>query len=668
MTPIQAQIIKLKDQLNQYNYSYYVLDAPDLSDAQYDRLFAQLQTLENEHPEFIQNDSPTQRVGAKPDSKLKEIKHRFAMLSLSNGFSDDDILAFDRRNRERLELTQGDITYVAEPKLDGLAVSLVYEEGKFSYAVTRGDGQTGEDVSANIKTILSVPLTLRTDSPPRYFEARAEVIISHAGFTRLNEQAQIEGKVYANPRNAAAGSLRQLDPAITAKRPLELFFYSLQLDGEADRGSHYENLQWLKELGFRINPHIKRLNGIDACLEYYQHIQRTRQELGYDIDGVVYKVDDMAQQQKLGWVSRAPRWALAHKFPAQEETTRILSIDIQVGRTGALTPVARLEPVHVGGVVVSNATLHNAQEIARLDVRVGDTVMVRRAGDVIPEIVSVVLSQRIANSESFEFPQQCPVCHSSLIDEGIIIKCSGSLLCDAQRLESFKHFVSRKAMDIAGLGEKVIRQLLDEKLIETIADIYTLTSDQLSELERFAKKSADNLVESIHASKEVSLNRFIYALGIPLVGETTALTLANHFGRLDKLFTIDVEALQLIRDIGPLVAKSIQQFFSSDHNLQLIEDLLSHGIIIIEPVINEDNALLSGKTIVVTGTLQKYSRDEIKQKLLSFGAKVSSSVSAKTDFVVVGDNPGSKADKAHSLGLVIYDETEFDEYIDSIKK
>ncbi len=665
---VSIKIQSLREQIEEHNYYYHVLDKPVITDADYDRLFRELQSLEHEYPQFIVPQSPTQRVGSKPLEGFSQIKHDIPMLSLSNAFSTDDVFAFVKRIKDRLNI-ENEVEFIAEPKLDGLAVSIIYENGNLIQAATRGDGTTGEDITANVKTIKTVPLKLRGDFAGTRIEVRGEVIMTHQGFAELNRQQdeQETGKRYVNPRNAAAGSLRQLDPAITAVRPLEMYFYSLdQYHGvDSQLETQLDKLKLMKNAGLRVNPHTEVVADAEGCVAVHQQLAELRESLAYDIDGIVYKVNKLDYQQSLGFVARAPRWALAHKFPAQEETTIVNSIEVQVGRTGAITPVARLEPVFVGGVTVSNATLHNKSEIERLDVRVGDTVIIRRAGDVIPEVVEVIKNKRPKSAKPFVFPTSCPVCDSEVVYDSseIIARCSGGLFCSAQLKEGMKHFVSRKAMDIDGLGSKLIEQLVDTKTIHTVADIYKLDKPTIAGLERMADKSAQNLMDAIEKSKTSTLARFLYALGINHVGETTAQALANHFTELNSLMHADQEELESIEDIGPIVAQSIVNFFNEQHNLDVINELLESGIDwpVTEKIqVSEDNTF-NGKTVVLTGTLSM-PREQAKATIVNLGGKVTSSVSKNTDFVIVGDNPGSKAAKAEKLGVEIIDETVFREY------
>ncbi len=662
-TSINKQIESLREQLRYHSYRYYVLDDPDIPDAEYDRLHKQLIALEDENPELITSDSPTQRVGSTPLTSFDQIQHQMPMLSLDNVFSDDDVLAFNQRIQSRLN-SEDAIEYVAEPKLDGLAISIRYEKGELIYAATRGDGSTGENVTQNIRTMQSVPLRLLGGNYPQVLEVRGEVFMPKAGFEKLNQQArENEEKEFANPRNAAAGSLRQLDPTVTAKRPLNLYCYAVGVvEGGVMADTHYEILQQLKDFGLPVCNEIKRVLGVDACVAYYEGILNKRDELPYDIDGIVYKVNAIELQRRLGFVARAPRWAIAHKFPAQEEISKIIAVDFQVGRTGAITPVARLEPVFVGGVTVSNATLHNMSEIRRKDVRVGDQVIVRRAGDVIPEVARVVPGSRKKLLAEIQMPTKCPVCESDVeqIEGEAIARCTGGLFCSAQRAEAIKHFASRKAMDIDGLGDKLVEQLVDENLIGSAADLYQLTIKDLSALERMGEKSAINLVNALAVSKQPKLSRFIYALGIREVGETTARNLANEFKTLAGIQGASYEQLIEVQDIGPVVAQHIVHFFQQAHNLDVINQLLDAGIEIQNVKQSESEVLektaFSGKTIVITGTLPNLSRDEAKDKLLAAGAKVSGSVSAKTDYLLAGDKAGSKLTRAEKLGVQVIDE------------
>lgn len=661
---IPQQLDNLRQALRRYEYEYHVLDNPTIPDAEYDKLFHQLKALEAAHPELITADSPTQRVGAKPLSAFAQIRHEIPMLSLDNAFTDEEFFAFVKRIEDRLGLLPQPLTFCCEPKLDGLAVSILYVNGILSQAATRGDGTTGEDITANIRTIRNIPLQLLTDNPPARLEVRGEVFMPHAGFERLNEHALEHGeKTFANPRNAAAGSLRQLDPNITSKRPLSFNAYSIGVaEGAELPQGQYERLQWLKTIGIPVNAEIRLCEGVDAVLDFYQDIQSKRSELGYDIDGTVLKINDIELQQRLGFISKAPRWAIAYKFPAQEQLTRLNDVEFQVGRTGAVTPVAKLEPVFVAGVTVSNATLHNGDEIARLDLAIGDTVVVRRAGDVIPQIIGVLHERRPADAKPIIFPTHCPVCDSLIvrIDGEAVARCTGGLICAAQRKEALKHFVSRKAMDIDGVGAKLIEQLVDRELIHTPADLFKLDLTTLCRLERMAEKSAQNALASLQKAKQTTLARFIFALGIREVGEATALNLANHFKTLEALQAADLDALQEVPDVGEVVANRIFVFWREAHNVAVVEDLLKQGVHwpTVEEKIVGDNPF-NGKTVVLTGTLSQMGRTEAKARLQELGAKVSGSVSAKTDFVIAGDAAGSKLSKAQELGVTVLSEEQW---------
>ncbi len=658
-TATRQQAELLREQIHFHNYRYYVLDDPDIPDAEYDRLMVQLRQLEQKYPELISAQSPTQRVGGAPIDEFTQIEHEQPMLSLDNAFTEEDIISFDKSIRERLAVDS--VEYIGEAKLDGLAISLLYENGVLARAATRGDGKTGEDVTHNVKTIKAIPLVLQGSDYPKRLEVRGEIFMTRAGFEKLNKQQLAkEEKTFANPRNAAAGSLRQLDPRITAKRPLSFYCYSTGIveQGELPIGQ-YQLIQKLRDWGFPVQNEIELLPDVSSCLKFYQQVLAVRDSLAHEIDGVVYKVNDLAQQQRLGYVSRAPRWARAHKFPAEEELTVVLDVDIQVGRTGALTPVARLEPVFVGGVTVTNATLHNESEVARKDVRVGDTVVVRRAGDVIPEVVRVVKSRRPDETKSFAMPKHCPVCHSAVAQEDTVSRCTGGLICGAQRREHFKHFVSRQAMDIDGLGEKLIEQLLDKGLVETVADLYQLNREELISLERMAEKSADNLLAALEKSKQTSLPRFLFALGIREVGSATAQGLAEFFGSLDEIIAADVDKLTEVPDVGPVVANNIKQFFTQERHLEVIRKMISMGVIWPDfDKKNEENQELSGNTYVITGTLESLSRDQAKAQLMALGAKVTNSVSAKTTALIAGEKAGSKLSKAEKLGVDILNESQ----------
>ncbi len=660
---VKKQIEKLRELLRYHSYQYYVLDDPDVPDVEYDRLYKQLDALEEKHPELITSDSPTQRVGSKPLTAFEQIQHQMPMLSLDNVFSEEALSSFYQRLQDRLN-SEDEIELTAEPKLDGLAISLRYEKGELIYAATRGDGSTGENVTQNVRTMQCVPLRLLAENYPDVLEVRGEVFMPKAGFDKLNRLAkQNDEKEFANPRNAAAGSLRQLDPNVTAKRPLSLYCYSTGVvEGGELASTHYDILQQLKGFGLPVCNEIKLVDGVKACLSYYEEILKRRDDLAYDIDGIVYKVNSIDLQNRLGFVARAPRWAIAHKFPAQEEITKIIAVDFQVGRTGAITPVARLEPVFVGGVTVSNATLHNMDEIRRKDVRVGDQVIVRRAGDVIPEVVRVVPGSRKKNLAEIQMLTNCPVCHSAVeqIEGEAVARCTGGLFCRAQRAEAIKHFASRKAMDIDGLGDKLVEQLVEQGLINTAADLYQLKMETLSSLERMGEKSATNLLGALEDSKHPVLSRFIYALGIREVGETTARNLAKEFKTLAAVELASYDQLIEVQDIGPIVAQHIVNFFQQEHNLNVINQLLAVGIKAqdVEQLDsdNQQDCEFTGKTLVITGTLPSLSREEAKEKLLAVGAKVTGSISAKTDYLLAGDKAGSKLTKAEKLGVPVIDE------------
>ena len=656
----RARVLRRK--INQANIDYYVLDEPAIPDAEYDRMMQELIAIEDECPELITKDSPTQRVGARPLDSFSEVKHVVPMLSLSNAFDEEEMTAFDHRVREMLE--QDQIEYVGETKFDGLAISLLYEDGVLTRAATRGDGVTGEDVTQNARTIRGIPLRLQGKSTPKRFEVRGEIVMTHQAFDKLNEKQKAkEEKIFVNPRNAAAGSMRQLDSRITADRQLSFFAYSVGLFEKDEQSpeitSHSEMLVRLKTFGLPVSE-IMVLKGLKACLLYYRTMNNLRNSLDYDIDGVVFKINDFKQQEIMGFVSRAPRWAIAYKFPPEEELTQVLDIEVQVGRTGALTPVARLEPVFVGGVTVTNATLHNEDEIKRKDVRVGDTVIVRRAGDVIPEVLKVVMEKRPDNTRPFKMPAKCPICDSDIErEEGeTVIRCSGGLYCSAQQVQAIIHFASRRAMDIDGLGDKLIEQLVEKGLINNVSDLYGLQQTQLACLERMAEKSASNIISALNNSKKTTLDRFLYALGIREVGDATARSLANHFGNLSAIQSATQEALEDVADVGPIVAKHIVTFFSQTHNQEVINNLLTAGVHWPDVEVKAEQPL-RGKIFVITGTLKGMKREEVKQRLLALGAKVSGSVSKKTDYVIVGSDPGSKAEKASKLEVEILDEAGF---------
>jgi DNA ligase (NAD+) len=657
---------KLREQIRHHNYRYHVLDDPEVPDAEYDRLMRQLQALESEYPELVSADSPTQRVGDAPISAFGTVQHELPMLSLDNAFAEDELRDFHRRVLDRLELEDGgdDFVYAAEPKLDGAAVSLLFEAGQLVRGATRGDGTTGEDITHNVRTIEAVPLRLRGSGFPGVLEVRGEVFMPKAGFEAYNKKAAAAGeKTFVNPRNAAAGSLRQLDPKLTAARPLDIYVYSVGVvkDGSLPE-RHSEVLDQLQEWGLKTCPERRVVEGADGCLAFYGDIGSRREALPYEIDGVVYKVDSLADQRELGFVSRAPRWAIAHKFPAQEELTTVLGVEFQVGRTGALTPVARLEPVFVGGVTVSNATLHNIDELHRKDVRVGDTVIVRRAGDVIPEVVSVIAKRRQKNARRVNLPKKCPVCKSAVVRERdeAVARCTGGLFCAAQRGEALKHFVSRRALDVDGFGSKLIEQLVAVDRIKTPADLYDLTAEELASLERMGEKSASNLVASIEKSKSTTLPRFLYALGIREVGEATAASLASHYGNLESIMAASEEDLQTVADVGPVVASRIRAFLNEEHNRDVMDGLRKAGVnwSDSDPVVIPTEGALIGKTFVLTGTLASMTRDEAKEKIQLLGGKVTGSVSSKTDYVVAGEKAGSKLSKAENLGVSVLDEAE----------
>lgn len=665
-TEILRQVENLRQEINQHNHRYYGLDDASISDESYDQLYRQLQQFEQQYPELESAESPTQRVGSAPATHFESVEHEVTMLSLDNAFDESEMTAFEKRLSERVILNDSPLHYTAEPKLDGLAVSLLYEHQILVRAATRGDGKTGENITANARTLASIPLRLVGVDLPTRIEVRGEVYMDHAGFKQLNDdQRRIDGRVFANPRNAAAGSLRLLDSRITATRPLTFCSYAIGwIEGYELPDSQFDRMQYLSSIGLPISRYIERVVAVQGCLDYRQTILDQRDELAFEIDGVVFKLDDIAQQQQAGYVSRAPRWAIAYKFPAQEVMTRLLDIDFQVGRTGAITPVARLEPVAVGGVMVSNATLHNMGEIQRKDVRIGDVVIVRRAGDVIPQVVAAVIDQRQTALKLTQMPAQCPVCQSRVLKpQGqATYRCTGGLVCAAQRKQGIKHFASRKALDIDGLGNKLIEQMVELEMIQSIGDLYHLELSQLSGLERMAEKSANNLLESLEASKSTTLARFIYALGIPEVGQAIAETLALFFKNIDALMTTDFDTLQQVDDVGPVVAENIVHFFEQANNNAVVRDLIQQGIHWPEIAIPDrsDALPLSGRSFVVTGTLEGLSRDQAALLLKQRGAKVSSSVSAKTTAVIAGEKPGSKVTKAESLGIDVLNQTQFE--------
>lgn len=662
---IKKKINELRKIINEYNYQYYVLDAPTIPDKEWDALFRELQTLEAQYPEFITLDSPTQRVGEAPLESFKSVKHLVPMLSLDNAFDYEELIKFDQRIRQLLQYSpQEPLTYACEPKFDGLAVSLLYEEGKFIRGATRGDGETGEDITLNLRTIKSIPLVLQGD-PPSLLEVRGEVYMPKAAFATLNEEAlQQNTKGFANPRNAAAGSLRQLDPRITAKRHLAFYCYGAQAQGNSIANTHSQTLKQLRNWGLRICQETKVVQGIEEAEAVYQQLQQKREMLPYEIDGMVVKIDDLHLQDELGFAARAPRFAIAYKFPAQEEVTELVGVDFQVGRTGVLTPVARLKPVSVSGVTVSNATLHNMDEIERKDIRIHDYVVVRRAGDVIPEVVKPLLEKRTTRTQKIILPTQCPICGSQImrIAGEAHARCEGGLVCSAQLIEHVKHFASRKAMDIEGLGTKIIEQLVNNKLVKTVADIYQLTDADFLTLERMGEKLADNLMRAIEKSKNTTFARFLYALGIREVGETTATLLASSFEELSSLMQAEESALLELPDIGPVVARHIVVFFKQAANQHIIHSLIKLGVHWPNPLSPIVGQRLSGHTYVITGTLTT-PREEIKAALQKLGAKISESVSAKTTAVIAGDKAGSKLTKAQKLGVPILDQAALDKLL-----
>ena len=676
LSEAEKKIETLRALIRQYDYQYYVLDEPSVSDSEYDGIFRELSALEAQFPTLITADSPTQRVGGSALKAFDSVTHRMAMLSLNNAFEESELLAFDKRIRETLGIEL--IEYAVEPKFDGLAITLSYENGIFTQGATRGDGYTGENVTHNLRTIKAIPSRLNTNKPPKLLEVRGEVLMFKADFQRLNEaQAQKEEKLFANPRNAAAGSLRQLDPNVTATRPLSFFAYGLGVIEEhageavASFNSHNETMDYLESLRLPVSHKRAVVQGVGGLLNYYQAIGAKRDSLPFDIDGVVYKVNSLRQQNELGFVSRAPRWAIAHKFPAQEAFTIVEDITVQVGRTGAITPVARLQPVFVGGVTITNATLHNEDEVRRKDVHIGDIVSVRRAGDVIPEVVAVVLEKRPANARVFVMPTTCPECGSHVVklEDEAVARCTGGLVCPAQRKQAIVHFASRRALDIEGLGDKLVDHLVEADLVHTLADIYQLDLTTLANLERMAEKSADNLLVALSKSKQTTLARFIYGLGIRNVGEATAKELARYFGNLSALMAADVNVFQQVSDIGPIVAESLVQFFAEPHNQEVIAKLIELGLTWADS--DGQSALpgaLAGKTFVLTGSLPNLSRDDAKALIEEVGGKVSGSVSKKTDYIVAGAEAGSKLDKAQSLGLVILDEAGLLALLDESKK
>jgi DNA ligase (NAD+) len=661
------QAAALRAALEDANYRYYVLDQPTISDSEYDGLFKQLQNLEKNYPDLVTADSPTQRVGAAPLKAFGSVTHRVPMLSLNNAFADEDIIAFDKRVREGLDT--GEIEYACEPKFDGLAISLHYENGVLTQGATRGDGFSGEDVTANLKTIKVIPLKLSGSYLPKLLEVRGEVLMLKKDFAAMNKRQEAAGeKIFVNPRNAAAGSLRQLDPRLTAARPLTFFAYGIgAAEGFTMPSTHSTLMDALEKMRFPVSTQRAIVRGEQGLLGYYRKLGQLRDSLPYDIDGVVYKVNALRQQETLGYVSRAPRFAIAHKYPAEEAETIVEAIDVQVGRTGALTPVARLKPVFVGGVTVTNATLHNEDEVRRKDVRIGDAVIVRRAGDVIPEVARVLLEKRPNDAREFVMPPTCPVCDSAVIriEDESASRCSGGLFCPAQRKQAILHYASRRAMDVEGLGEKLVDQLVDSKIVNTPADLYKLGVAALANLERMAEKSANNIVAAIDKSRHTSLARFIYAMGIRNVGETTAKDLARHFGKLDALMQAGAATLMQVNDVGPVVAESIARFFAEPHNVEVVEQLRASGVTWPEGEgAQTASGEFAGKTFVLTGTLPRLTRDAAKALIESRGGKVTGSVSKKTDYVVAGDDPGGKFDKARELQVKILDETELMQLFD----
>ncbi|EHV9706059.1 NAD-dependent DNA ligase LigA [Vibrio parahaemolyticus] len=665
---VHQRLEELKESLHYHAVRYYVEDNPEIPDAEYDRLMRELLEIEAQHPDLVTVDSPSQRVGGKPLSEFSQVTHEVPMLSLDNAFDDSELDSFHKRAQDRIG-GESIKQYCCEPKLDGLAVSLLYENGILVQAATRGDGTTGENITENVRTINAIPLKLRGDDWPARLEVRGEVFMPKAGFEKLNELARQKGeKVFVNPRNAAAGSLRQLDSRITASRPLSFYAYSVGVVQGADlAASHYKRFLQIKSWGLPMCPETKRVDSLADVKTYYQDILQRRDALPYEIDGVVIKIDDIAVQERLGFVARAPRWAIAYKFPAQEEITTLNEVEFQVGRTGAITPVAKLEPVFVGGVTVSNATLHNADEIERLQVKIGDQVVIRRAGDVIPQVVSVIKERRPETARDIIFPTQCPVCdsHVERIEGEAVTRCTGGLVCQAQRKQALKHFVSRKALDVDGLGDKVIEQLVDREMVETPADLFKLSAGVLTVLERMGPKSAQNIVNALEKSKLTTLPRFLYSLGIREVGEATAANLAQHFKSLEAIQAATEEQLIAVQDIGVVVAKHITTFFEEEQNQAVVQDLLVQGIHWPEVSAPEQGAELplEGKTVVLTGTLSQLGRTEAKEALQSLGAKVTGSVSKKTDILFAGENAGSKLAKAQELGIEIKTEQDLLELI-----
>ena len=664
MEPIEQKLTELRTTLRHHEYLYHVMDTPEIPDAEYDRLMRELRELEAQHPDLITPDSPTQRVGAAPLASFSQVRHEVPMLSLDNVFDEESFLAFNKRVQDRLK-SSDDLIYCCELKLDGLAVSILYENGVLVQAATRGDGTTGEDITANVRTIRAIPLRLRGDNIPQRLEVRGEVFLPQAGFEKINEEARrTGGKVFANPRNAAAGSLRQLDPRITAKRPLTFFCYGVgALTGGELPESHSGRLQQFKAWGLPVSDRVTLCHTPEEVLTYYRKVEEDRPNLGFDIDGVVIKVDSLALQEQLGFVARAPRWAVAFKFPAQEQMTFVRDVEFQVGRTGAITAVARLEPVHVAGGLVRNASLHNADEIGRLGLRIGDKVVIRRAGDVIPQVVNVVLSDRPEETREIVFPTHCPVCNSDVerVEGEAVTRCTGGLICGAQRKEALKHFVSRRALDVEGMGDKIIDQLVEKEYVHTPADLFRLTAGKLTGLDRMGPKSAQNVVNALEKSKATTFARFLYALGIREVGEATAAGLAAYFATIEALEQATIEELQKVPDVGIVVATHVFHFFAEENNRDVIAQLRAEGVNWPAPVVvnaEEIDSPFAGKTVVLTGSLSQLSRDDAKARLMALGAKVAGSVSKKTDLVIAGEAAGSKLAKAQELGIAVIDEAE----------
>jgi DNA ligase (NAD+) len=667
LSQVRERVAALRDEIERHNHLYHVLDRPEISDAEFDRLFRELLELEERYPELASDASPSRRVGAPPLAAFAPVTHRTPMLSLANAFAEEEVAAFDRRVRETLGADT--IDYAVEPKLDGLAISLRYRQGLFVQGATRGDGSTGEDVTPNLRTVRSIPLRLNARHAPEELEVRGEIVMYRGDFEALNERQRAAGaKEFANPRNASAGSLRQLDSSITARRPLRFFAYALGHSGESNWRTHAEILDALSAFGFPVCPEREVVQGVPGLLQYYRRMAERRAQLPYAIDGVVYKVNRIEWQRSLGHVSRAPRFALAHKFPAEERSTEVLAIEVQVGRTGALTPVARLRPVLVGGATVTNATLHNEDELRRKDVRVGDTVVVRRAGDVIPEVVSVDFARRPPDATAFAFPTRCPACGSSVVrsEEEAVARCTGGLVCPAQRKQALLHFAGRRAMDIEGLGERLVDQLVERDLVRTAADLYALETAQLADLERMAEKSAANVVAALARSRSTRLERFLFALGIRNVGESTARDLARHFGALDAILGASEAELLEVPDVGPVVARSIRQFLDEPHNREVIDALRRAGVHWPEHAPAPRAAPDRVKTFVLTGSLEAMGREEARARLEAKGHKVAAAVSKKTDYVVAGGAAGSKLDRARALGVTVLDEDQFLKLLDEL--